>query len=110
MAVSFSVSRTLLPLGLSRIFELGRNVYGPMVKPASSLASCWRSCARMRASSTAKRNGLGHVVVGTGFEPEDGVGIRIVPGQHDDRRLEAVLAQNAHCFAPVDVGKPDIHN
>src|SRR5215472_12601786 len=29
-----------------------------MVKTASSLASCWRSCARIRASSTAKRKGL----------------------------------------------------
>jgi len=56
----------------------------------------------------AKR--LGHVVVGTGFEPEDGVGIGIVPGQHDDRRLKAVLAQDAHRLPPVDVRKPDIHD
>jgi hypothetical protein len=33
-----------------------------------------------------------------------------VPSQHDDRRLEAVLAQNAHRFAPVDIGKTDIHD
>ena len=26
------------------------------------------------------------------------------------RRLEAVLAQNTYGFAPVDVGKPDIHD
>src|SRR6266487_6870083 len=77
-----------------------------MVKTASSLASCWRSGARMRASSTAKAKRLGHVVVGTGFEPEDGVGIGIVPGQHDDRRLKAVLAQDAHRLPPVDVRKP----
>ena len=31
-------------------------------------------------------------------------------GQHDDRRLEAVLAQNADRFAAVDVGETDIHD
>ena len=31
-------------------------------------------------------------------------------GQHDDRRLEAVLAQDAHRLAPVDVGQADIHD
>src|SRR6516164_3910558 len=36
--------------------------------------------------------GLGDVVVGAGFEPENGVGIGVVSSQHDDRCLEAVLA------------------
>ena len=36
--------------------------------------------------------------------------VGVVPGQHDDRRLEAVLAQDAHRFAPVDVGQADIHD
>ena len=31
-------------------------------------------------------------------------------GQHDDRRLEAVLAQDADGFAAVDVGQPHIHD
>ena len=30
-------------------------------------------------------------------------------GEHDDRRLEAVLAQDAHRLAAVDVGQPHIH-
>ena len=30
--------------------------------------------------------------------------------EHDDWRLEAVLAQDAHRFAAVDVGQPDIHD
>jgi len=33
-----------------------------------------------------------------------------VAGEHEDRRLEAVLAQDAHGVAPVHVGKPDIHD
>jgi hypothetical protein len=33
-----------------------------------------------------------------------------MPRQHDDRRLEAALAQNAHRLATIDIGKPDIHN
>ena len=31
-------------------------------------------------------------------------------GQHDDRRLEAVLAQDPHRFVAVDVGQADIHD
>ena len=31
-------------------------------------------------------------------------------GQHDDRRLEAILAQDAHGLATVDVGQSDIHD
>ncbi len=29
--------------------------------------------------------------------------------EHDDRRLETVLAQNAHGFAAIDVRESDIH-
>jgi hypothetical protein len=53
---------------------------------------------------------LGEVVVGARFEAENGVGIGVVPGQHDDRSLEAVLAQNAHRFAAVDVGQAYVHD
>ena len=31
-------------------------------------------------------------------------------GEHDDRSLEAVLAQDAHGLATVDIGKTDIHD
>ena len=31
-------------------------------------------------------------------------------GQHDDRRLEAALAQQLHRFATVHVGQADIHD
>ena len=37
-------------------------------------------------------------------------GIGVVAGQHDDRRLESVLAQDAHRLPPVDVGQPDVHD
>ena len=61
-----------------------------------------RADARQQHGETER---LGDVVVGAGFQAEDGVGIGVVAGQHDDRRLEAVLAQDAHRFAPVDVGQ-----
>ena len=53
---------------------------------------------------------LRHIVVGAGFEAEDGVGIGVMAGQHDDRRLEPVLAKDPHRLAAVDVGKADIHD
>ena len=53
---------------------------------------------------------LGDIIVGAGFEPQDGVGIGVVAGQHDDRRLEAVLAQDAHRLPAVNVRQPDIHD
>ena len=31
-------------------------------------------------------------------------------GQHDDRRLETVLAQDAHGLAAIDVGQADVHD
>src|ERR1700756_4959964 len=80
-----------------------------MVKTASSLASCWHSWTRMRASNTANRNGL-VVIVRPGFEPQNGIGIGIVAGEHDDRRFKSVLAQDAHGFAAVDVRQSDIHD
>ncbi len=36
--------------------------------------------------------------------------VGVVAGQHDDRRLEAVLAQDAHRLAAVHVGQADIHD
>ena len=52
---------------------------------------------------------LDHIIVRAGLEAEDGIAVRIVPGQHDDRRLEAALAQDAHGFAAVDIRQADIH-
>ena len=53
---------------------------------------------------------LGDVIIGTGFEPENGVGIGVVAGQHDDRGLEAVLAQDANGFAPIHVRESHVHD
>ena len=53
---------------------------------------------------------LGDVIVGARFQPQDGVRIGIMPGQHDDRRLETVFAHDAHGLAAIDVGQPDIHD
>ncbi len=36
--------------------------------------------------------------------------IGVVAGQHDDRRLEPVLAQDAHGFPAVDIGQTDVHD
>ncbi len=33
-----------------------------------------------------------------------------MPGEHDDRRLESILAKNAHRFAAVDIRKADVHD
>ena len=56
----------------------------------------------------AKR--LGHVVVGAGLQAEDRIGVGVAAGEHDDRRLEAVLAQDAHRLAPIDLGQAHVHD
>ena len=56
----------------------------------------------------AKR--LGDVIVRSRFEAENSVGIGIVTGEHDDRRLKSVLAQNAHGLAAVDIRQAHVHN
>jgi hypothetical protein len=69
--------------------------------------------AQLRADAREqhrKAERFGDVVVRAGLEPEDRVGIGVVAGQHDDRRLEAVLAQDAHGLAPVHVGQADVHD
>jgi hypothetical protein len=53
---------------------------------------------------------LGDVIVRARFQPQDGVGIGVMPGQHDDRGLEAALAQDPDRFAAVHVGQADIHD
>src|SRR5262249_60034775 len=49
----------------------------------------------------AKR--LCDIVVRTGFEAENRIGIGIVARQHDDGRLEAILAQDTHRLASIDI-------
>ena len=51
---------------------------------------------------------LGHIIVGARIEAEDGVGIAVRPGQHDDRHLHPGAAQQSAQFPPVHVGQPDI--
>lgn len=56
-----------------------------------------------------KAERLRDIVVRARFEAENRVRIGVVPGQHDDRRLEAALAQAADNFAAVGIGQADIH-
>src|SRR6185437_6318972 len=69
--------------------------------------------AKLRAD-TRQQHGeaerLGDVIVRAGFKPEDRVGVGVMTGQHDDRRLEAGLTQDAHRLAAVHVRQPDIHD
>ncbi len=52
--------------------------------------------------------GLGHVVVGAGLEPQDGVGVGRGCGQHDHRGADPRLADQPARLAPVHVGQVDI--
>ncbi|MCY1228091.1 hypothetical protein D9M72_403880 [compost metagenome] len=65
-------------------------------------------------TDTGKQHGeaerLRDIVVGAGLETEDRIRIGVVPGQHDDRRLEAALAQKLHRLAAIHVGQADIHD
>src|SRR5713101_3179058 len=51
---------------------------------------------------------LGDVVVGARFEAEDGVGVGVGGGQHDDRRAHALAAHQLAQLAAVHVGQADI--
>src|SRR5215472_11025676 len=51
---------------------------------------------------------LGDIVIGTGIEPRDGVGLAIGRGQHQDWRHDAVAAKVPAQFSPIHVGEPDI--
>src|SRR6516225_9816889 len=65
---------------------------------------------RLLTNSVEAAIDAAHIVVGARFEAEDGIGIGIVPGQHDDRRLETVLAKDSRGIAAVDVGQPYVHD
>src|SRR6478735_9186134 len=66
-----------------------------------------RTDARQKHSKT---KWLRNVVIGARFKAEDGIGIRIVTCQHNDRGLETIFAKNPHGLPTVDVGQAHIHN
>ena len=51
---------------------------------------------------------LGDIVVGAGIEAENGVGLGVLGGQHDDRPAIAALAHLLAGFPPVHVRQPHI--
>jgi hypothetical protein len=51
---------------------------------------------------------LGHIVVGTRLQPEDGIGIRDLRRQHDDRALEAATTQQLARLAAVEIRKANV--
>src|SRR6185437_593289 len=59
-----------------------------------------RADAREQHSET---EWLGDVIVGARLETENGIAIGVMAGEHDDRRLEAVFAQDTHGFAAIHV-------
>ena len=54
----------------------------------------------MRASSTPKLERLGDIVVGAGIEAENGVGLGVLPGQHDDGPLKPFLRISLQASRP----------
>ena len=56
----------------------------------------------------AEAEGLGHIVIGAGVKPEDGIGIRCLAGEHDHRALVAVAADDLASLAPVHVRQVDV--
>ena len=53
---------------------------------------------------------LGHVVIRPGLKAQDGVGVRVVARQHQDRALDALLAHDAGELAPVGVGEAHVED
>ena len=66
-------------------------------------------CANTRQQD-GEAERLGDIIIGAGFEPENGVGIGVVAGEHENRCLEPALAEDAHRFAAVDIGQANVHN
>ena len=110
MAVSFSVRPNFAALGVHQHLRArpeGVGTDGEDGVLARLVLAQLRADAREQHGEAER---LGDIVVGARFEPQDRVGIRVVTGQHDDRGLEAVLAQDAHGLAPVHVGQPHVHD
>src|SRR5690606_18266495 len=53
---------------------------------------------------------LRDVVIGAGIEAQDRVSVRSIAGEHDDRRLEARLAQSFAGLTAIHVRQPDVEN
>ena len=53
---------------------------------------------------------LGHVVVGAGVEPEDGIGVAVMTGEHQNRAFDALLAHQPAQLAAVRIGEPDVQD
>jgi hypothetical protein len=69
--------------------------------------------AKLRANARQQHGEaerLGDVIVGARLQTKDGIGVRIVPGQHDDRRFEAAFSQDADRFPAVDVRQAHVHD
>ncbi len=67
--------------------------------------------AKLRAHAReqhAEPERLGDVVVGPRIEAEDGVGVGVGGGQHDDRHLVSAAPDHLAQLAAVDVGQPDV--
>ena len=107
---SFSVSLTLPPFWSISSFWLGLKVYGPdregRVLALLVLAKLGADARQQHGEAERLR----HIVVGAGFQAEDRVGIGVMPGKHDDRRLVAALPQDLDRLAPVHVRQADIHD
>ena len=56
----------------------------------------------------AEAEGLGDIVVGARVEAEDGVGLGVGGGQHDDRHRDPVPPHQLADLAPVHVGEADV--
>src|SRR5690606_19939949 len=53
---------------------------------------------------------LGDVIIGARFEAENRIRFCVVASEHDDRRLEAALAQQLYSFPTVHIWQADIHD
>lgn len=53
---------------------------------------------------------FGDVIVGTCIEAEDGVGVGIMAGQHQNRAFDVLFAHPAAQFAAIGVGQADIED
>ena len=51
---------------------------------------------------------LGHIVIRTCIQPQNGIGIAVMAGQHQDGRLDPLLAHQAAQLAAIGVWQTDI--
>ena len=108
IAVSFSVSRIFLRVVAHQ--ELGRRLESVGADLEDRILALL-VLAQMRPDAGeqhAEAERLGDIVIGAGIEAEDGVGIRCLRGQHDDRPLVAVAPHDLAGLAPVHVGQVDV--